>query len=275
MQVLIQPITLTSFKTTLCARTRDAHKGMFGHVLIVGGDYGTAGAIRLTCEAALRTGAGLVSAATHAEHIDAIISGRPEIMCHRVERAKELNPLLSKASVIAIGPGLGQSKWSIELFKEVLKASQPKIIDADGLNLLAQFPQKSDHWILTPHPGEAARLLYCSVQEIQKNRIAAITALQKKYGGTIVLKGAGTLIMGITHSIAICEAGNPGMASGGMGDALTGVIAGLLAQHFSLQHAAEVGVCIHAEAADLAAAQGERGMLASDLMPFIRRLVNP
>lgn len=275
MQILAQPISLASFKQALCPRIHDAHKGMFGHVLVVGGDYGTAGAVRLTSEAALRAGAGLVSAATHNEHIAAIIADRSEIMCHGVESAKELNSLLEKVTVIAIGPGLGQSKWSIKLFEKILKAPQPKVIDADGLNLLAQFPQKSDHWILTPHPGEAARLLNCSTQEIQNDRVAAITALQKKYGGTIVLKGAGTLIMGITHTITICEAGNPGMASGGMGDALTGVIAGLLAQHFSLQHAAEIGVCVHAEAADLAATQGERGMLASDLMPFIRRLVNP
>lgn len=270
----ISVINLKHFKSLLYPRPRDAHKGLFGHVLIIGGDYGMAGAVKLAGEAALRVGAGLVSIATRPEHTSAIVSGRPELMCHGIKEAKELKPLLAKASVIVLGPGLGQSAWSKQLFKTVLNTPQPKIIDADGLNLLAKQPKKSNHWILTPHPGEATRLLNITSKDIQSDREKAVKQLQQKYDGVIVLKGAGSLVCS-ANSLSICQAGNPGMASGGMGDVLSGVIGGLLAQQFTLQQAAELGVCIHAHAGDLAAQQhDERGMLASDLMPYLRELMN-
>ena len=151
----------------------------------------------------------------------------------------------------------------------------PKIIDADGLNLLAQYPQKSEKWILTPHPGEAARLLHCTTEDIQADRVNSVTELQATYGGVVILKGAGSLISTAT-TLSVCHAGNPGMASGGMGDILSGVIGGLVAQGVTLQQAAELGVCLHASAGDLAAQQlGERGLIASDLMPYLHKLVNP
>jgi NAD(P)H-hydrate epimerase len=196
-------------------------------------------------------------------------------MAHAVRKVSELDPLLKKASVIAIGPGLGQSSWSRALFARTLESGLPLVIDADGLNLLAADPEKNDNWILTPHPGEAGRLLSCSSADIQVDRFTATTKLQQEYAGVCVLKGCGTLVADHKGEISVCSAGNPGMASGGMGDVLSGVIAGLLAQGFTLDQAAITGVCIHAEAADRAAKAGERGLLATDLMPWLRQLVNP
>jgi hydroxyethylthiazole kinase-like uncharacterized protein yjeF len=274
MEHRLKKLTITSLKRLLTPRSRTAHKGDFGHVLVVGGDYGMAGAVRMAGEAALRVGAGLVSVATRPQHIDIVSNMRPELMCHGIRTTNDLKKLLARATVIALGPGLGQSTWSKKLFHYLLKSPQAKVIDADALNLLALHPQKNNNWILTPHVGEAARLLNCTSKEIQTDRLAAAKQLQKKYGGVIVLKGAGTLII-TDKTASICKAGNPGMASGGMGDVLTGVIAGLVAQKINLQHAAELGVYLHATAGDLAAKEGERGLLASDLMPYLRKLVNP
>lgn len=268
-------INFDALKTLLPARPRDAHKGLFGHVLIVGGNFGMAGAVRLAGEAALRTGAGLVSVATQPEHVTVVASECPEIMAHGVENSNDLKPLLLKATVIVIGPGLGQTDWSKQLFETVFASPQPKVIDADGLNLLAQHPKKFEQWVLTPHPGEAGRLLNCEAKQIQADRISAIRELQATYGGVVVLKGAGSLICA-SNSLSICQSGNPGMASGGMGDVLSGVIGALLAQNFNLQQAAELGVCLHACAGDMAAQQmGERGLIASDLMSYLHLLVNP
>lgn len=263
-------------KNFLPKRPRDTSKGDFGHVLVVGGDYGMAGAVRMAAEAALRVGAGLVSVASHAEHVAIINSGRPEIMCHGVRSFVDLETLLRRVTVLVIGPGLGKSPWSQELFNNLLECNQPKIIDADGLNLLAQKNIHNDHWILTPHPGEAARLLNCSVAEVQKDREIAVKKLQQQYGGVAVLKGFGTLVNDGEPEVFICRAGNPGMSSGGMGDILSGVIGGLAAQKLSLPAAAKTGILSHSLAADLAAAeQGERGLLASDLLPYLRKLINP
>jgi NAD(P)H-hydrate epimerase len=191
-------------------------------------------------------------------------------MCHGVETAGQLAILLEKADVVVIGPGLGQSDWAKALFWAAINAQKPLVIDADGLNLLARAPVTNQNWILTPHPGEAARLLQCSNAKIQQDRFAAVAAIQASYGGIAVLKGAGTLIAS-NDDIAVSTTGNPGMASGGMGDVLSGVIAGLLAQGLPLKNAAQQGVYSHGRAADLAAEKdGERGLLASDLMPYLR-----
>lgn len=267
-------IQFGEFKQLLTPRTRDAHKGLFGHALIVGGNHGMIGAARLAGEAALRVGAGLVSVATQSESITAIISGRPEIMAYAVKAGKDLMPLIKKATTIVLGTGLGLTHWSKQLFTRVLAAPHAKVLDADALNLLAKQAKQSNHWILTPHPGEAARLLNCTVKAIQANRVKAVKALQKQYGGVIVLKGAGSLVC-TNHSLRICLAGNPGMASGGMGDVLSGVIGGLLAQHFTLRQAAECGAYLHATAGDKAAKlNGERGLIASDLFAYLPELIN-
>lgn len=260
--------------TLLAPRRRDQHKGDHGHVLVIGGDHGMGGAARMCAEAAARVGSGLVSVATRTEHAGVQAAARPELMFRGVEQAAELQPLLARASVLALGPGLGQSAWSQALFAAVLAAGRPLLIDADGLNLLATHPQRRDDWVLTPHPGEAARLLGSDTATVQAERFSAARALAARYGGTVVLKGAGTLIAS-GEAVFVVNTGNPGMGSGGMGDVLSGVIAGLLAQRLTPLDAARLGVWLHGRAGDLAAADGERGLLASDLFAPLRRLVNP
>ncbi len=257
-------------------RSRSAHKGHFGHVLVVGGDLGMAGAARMSGEAAARCGAGLVSIATRGEHAGLQAAARPELMFHGVERADALAPLLNRATVVAVGPGLGRDDWGRELLRAVLASEKPLVIDADGLNLLAIEPSFRENWILTPHPGEAARLLKMTPAEVEADRFTAVEELALRFGGVAVLKGAGSLIASKAEgSVTLCATGNPGMAGGGMGDVLTGVIAALLAQGLPLLAAAQTGVYLHGRAGDLAARNGgERGLMATDLLPFLRRLVN-
>lgn len=255
------------------ARKRSAHKGGHGHVLVLGGDSGYTGAARLAAEAAAHSGAGLVSIATRERHAALLNAACPELMCHGVETPQQLAPLLEKATVVAAGPGLGQSQWARDLFETVLASGIPLIIDADALNLLAQRSSIKGEWVLTPHPGEAARLLGCTAAAINEDRFAAAKAIQEKYSGVCVLKGAGTIIAH-DRDVYVNTTGNPGMGSGGMGDVLSGVIAGLAAQGFSLDAAARFGAYIHGAAADIAALDGERGLLASDLLPHLRKLIN-
>lgn len=256
-------------------RKRSTHKGDFGHVLVIGGDVGMSGSVRLAAEGAYRVGAGLVTVATRSAHAVSMTQARPEIMCAGVDEVNDLDPLVKRASVIAIGPGMGQGDWSRALFQRALASDVPIVVDADALNLLSRRPSRRENWILTPHPGEAARLLSSDSERVQADRLGAVQTLSSRYGGVVVLKGAGTAIhrAGVTPNL--CSQGNPGMAVGGMGDLLTGVIAGLLAQGLGDWDAARLGVYIHARAGDLAAeAEGERGMMPSDLYPWLRRLVN-
>jgi NAD(P)H-hydrate epimerase len=242
---------------------------------VIGGDHGYSGAVRMAAEAAARCGAGLVSVATRKAHAATINTGRPELMCQGVETIAELLPLLEKAGVVAIGPGLGQSEWSVQMLSRVGECRLPTVMDADALNLLAREPAPAEQRIITPHPGEAARLLGCTTADIQADRYAAIEALQKSFGGIAVLKGSGTLVADGEGRISVHSGGNPGMASGGMGDVLTGVIAALLAQGSDPAMAARLGVSLHARAADRAAGvDGERGLLAGDLFPHLRKLLN-
>jgi NAD(P)H-hydrate epimerase len=255
-------------------RARGAHKGSFGHVLVIGGDHGMAGAVRLAGEAALRCGAGRVSVATRTGHAAAIMSGCPELMCHGVENARQLRPVLAQASVIVIGPGLGQSDWAAELLAAVLETTQPLVVDADALNLLAREPANQRRWILTPHPGEAARLLRQDTATIQSDRFAAAAAINQQYGGVTVLKGAGSIVHAAAQRPMVCSAGNPGMATAGMGDVLSGVLGSLLAQGLAPGAAARAGVCVHACAGDRAARDGERGLLARDVIAELRNVMN-
>lgn len=256
-------------------RSRGAHKGDFGHVLIIGGGEGMPGAVRLAGEAALRTGAGLVSIATHPAHATIIVGSRPELMSHGIEDAAALAPLLERATAIAFGPGLGTSEWARQLHAAVSKLELPSVWDADALNLLAESPARSERRIITPHPGEAGRLIDEPASVVQGDRRAALVALREKYGGVVVLKGANTLVTSKKKIPWLCTAGNPGMASPGMGDALTGIIAALLAQGLGKEAAAVVGVEVHARAGDRAAQAGERGTIASDLVAELRHVVNP
>ena len=256
-------------------RPRAAHKGDFGHVLVVGGGQGMPGAVRLCGEAALRGGAGLVSVATHPSHAALIAASRPEIMPHAVNGPDDLAPLLERADVVAFGPGLGQDDWARSLYEAVAADTRPCVWDADALNLLGSMPSRHENRVITPHPGEAARLLDGSTAGIQADRPGAVAALVERYGGVAVLKGAGTLVRAGKGLPAICTSGNPGMAVAGMGDVLTGLIAALLAQGLPLAAAAAVGVEAHARAGDRAARAGERGMLASDLLAELRAVLNP
>ena len=269
----------------LPVRNRNAHKMNHGHVLVVGGDQGMAGAVAMAAEAALYSGAGLVSVATHPTSVNSLVARRPEVMTKSVTTPDELKALINRATVVVVGPGLGNeslgneslggdSTWASELFDIVLESELPMIIDADGLNRLSRLPQQStkrDNWILTPHPGEARNLLG---KNVQVNRLASVKQLQEKYGGVSLLKGAGTLIAS-RHDVWLCPYGNPGMSVAGMGDVLSGVIGGLVAQGLDVNDAACLGVIVHSLAADnITARQGERGLLATQLLPEIRKLLN-
>jgi NAD(P)H-hydrate epimerase len=261
-------------RAALPPRSRIAHKGHNGHVLVVGGGEGMAGAARLAGDAALRAGAGLVTVACHPRSI-ATLATRPEIMTRSVDRPGDLDAAMERATVIAIGPGLGRTPWADDLFDRVLASDVPIVVDADALNLLAERPRRRDDWVLTPHPGEAARLLGRQSSDVQLSRLDAAAELQRLYQGTIVLKGAGSIVATADEPPTICDRGNPGMAVGGMGDVLTGVIAGIAAQGGSLPVAARAGVYAHALAGDLAARRGERGMTAGDVIAELRACVNP
>lgn len=270
-------ITNASVHGLLSRRERHAHKGSFGRVLVVGGAPGMPGAARLCGEGAARAGAGMVMLATHPDHAALIHAGRPELMAHAVRTAAALKKLIERATVVALGPGLGREAWGKRLFETTLKATHPLVVDADGLFFfLAGSRKRRADWVLTPHSGEAARLLKCTVDEIDADRFAAARKISTGFGGVCVLKGAGTLIADSRQSIIhVCDRGNPGMASGGMGDVLAGVIAGLCAQGLSPFNAARLGVWVHATAGDAVAGRhGEVGMLASDLFPAIRNTLN-
>lgn len=258
-------------------RSKNSHKGDFGHILIIGGDIGMSGAARMAGHAALRTGAGLVTIATRVEHAHTMNSGRPELMCVGVETKEQLQDLMSRSTVIVLGPGLGKSEWSRVMFAEAIDSVLPKVIDADALNILAEIDRDMtlhDQTVVTPHPGEAASLLNVPTVEIQNDRFFAADEIEKKYRAVVVLKGAGSII---THQskIDVCQFGNPGMSTAGMGDILSGIIAGLMGQKIKAHDAANLGVYIHAKAGDMAAMSGERGMVAADLFQYIRKLVNP
>ena len=320
---MVERIDWPSLGCFLKARDKGSHKGKFGRVLVVGGNYGMAGAVAMAGEAALRVGAGMVSIATRPEHVPIVTALRPEMMVHGIETAAQLGALINKATVIVLGPGLGQDKWAQQVFGAIIDCGKPMVIDADGLNLLAanSFDEgvegagkRANRWILTPHPGEAGRLMACESSEIGQDRFQAALELQKKYRATVVLKGAGTLVVGAgivgagvigtrgvgagavgaevigaggvnagvvgaeissAQSVRLASVGNPGMASAGMGDVLSGIIGGLLAQGLNDVDAASLGVVLHGAAADRSVAEnGERGLLATDLFAHLRRLVN-
>ncbi len=272
--VALQRISADRAADLLPRRSRTAHKGDFGHVLVIGGGVGMPGAVVLCGEAALRAGAGRVSVATDTSHAAVVVNDRPELMARGVDSAVDLEPLLSNSDVIAVGPGLGRTEWANELMQKIQLEQHASVWDADALNWLAEHPNRCENRIITPHPGEAATLLGISTADVQADRCAAVEQLQQQYGGVAVLKGAGSLIKSAKGVPWISTSGNPGMAAPGMGDVLTGIIAALLGQGLSLEDAATTGVEIHAQVGDLAASEGERGMLASDLLAELRNVVN-
>lgn len=269
----LQNLNLAKLLRALKPRLPEAHKGNFGHVLVIGGDYGYPGAPILAALGALHIGAGLVTVASHRDHILGLNAYHPEIMATAIDNPKSLVNLLAKASVIVLGPGLGRSTWSEEVYNIAINTTIPLILDADGLFFLAQKPVKRNNWVLTPHPGEAGLLLQQAQAVPETQRLVAIQQLINETNGTIVLKGHGTLVGSLHSEINICTAGNPAMASGGMGDLLSGIIAGLIAQGLALDTAAKLGVCLHAVAGDNASKQGQHNVIATDLLPELRKLI--
>ncbi|MGH8321331.1 MAG: NAD(P)H-hydrate dehydratase [Gammaproteobacteria bacterium] len=258
----------------LFRRPRASNKGMFGHVLVIGSDHGMGGAVRFTAEAALRSGAGLVTVATRPTHVAGLLAGLPEAMVCGIDDPADVAPLLARATVIAIGPGLGQDDWGRILLARALDTPLPLVVDADMLNLLAAHPVARGEWVLTPHPGEAGRLLKLTTEAVQQDRFQAAAQLVERYRAVVVLKGVGTIVAAADETAAVCIHGNPGMAAPGMGDALTGVIAALIAQGLPLSDAARAGVQFHALAGDRAAESGERGLMTRDLIAELRHVVN-
>lgn len=276
-------LALADLRPRLPRRRRASHKGEQGHVLVIGGSAGMGGAARLAGEAALRGGAGLVSVYCHQDFVGPMLAARPELMVTGyapVPDFLQLDPLLTRADVIVLGPGLSTAAWAAPVLDHVLAAAAGKtvLLDADALNLLAQRPpaRPLERVLLTPHPGEAARLLGLTTAEIEADRWQAVRELQRRYGGVVVLKGAGTLVCD-GHHVSAIAGGNPGMASGGVGDVLAGLVGALAAQGFASFDAARLGAALHAWAADQAAAKrgGERGLLASDLFDYFSAGLQP
>ncbi|MCQ4288167.1 NAD(P)H-hydrate dehydratase [Pseudomonas stutzeri] len=258
---------------TLAPRKPTAHKGSFGQVLVIGGDLGTGGAALLSAEAALRCGAGMVTLATRPEHVTASLVRRPEIMCSGVESTYALTALTQRADVLVIGPGLGQAPWGRSLLSLAPQCRVPQVWDADALNLLAAGAvELPSDCLLTPHPGEAARLLGITVGDVQADRPAAARMLASRYGCTVLLKGAGTLIAHSDGRLALCDRGHPAMASAGLGDVLAGLAGALLVQGLAPFGAACLAVWLHAVAGERLGKQG-RGLAAADLIPAIRQLL--
>jgi hydroxyethylthiazole kinase-like uncharacterized protein yjeF len=264
---------------TLPARDANAYKQALGHLVVIGGDRNMGGAALMAGEAALRVGAGLVSVVTRAAHRPAILARRPELMVVDADDDEGRRDVLARATTVVLGPGLGRSAWGERLAREALALGKPAVIDADGLYWIATSAlEPSAPVIITPHSGEAAMLLDATAAAIQADRVTAVKDLAEKVGGVAVLKGAGTLIAehrGSTSRLAgVCGHGNPGMASAGMGDVLSGIIGGLLAQRDAPVDAAVRGVCLHSAAADVVARQvGQRSMLATDLLPEVMSML--
>ena len=275
-------LTVDAVRRALPARTPDTHKGRTGHLLVVGGSPGKTGAAAMTAAAALRVGAGLVTVATAAAQdpvmaalvLEAMTAPLPDDGSGRLGASAldELTALGRGKSCLAIGPGLGMSPDTGDLVRALLRSCPaPVVVDADGLNHLAGHLDVLDGLpvpaVLTPHPGEMARLMGCTVAEVQHDRIGCARQLAAERGVHVVLKGARTVVARPDGRLALNPTGNPGMASGGMGDVLTGAIAGLICQGAPPDLAAQAAVFLHGAAADrLAATVGPRGYLAGDVL---------
>jgi hydroxyethylthiazole kinase-like uncharacterized protein yjeF len=267
------------FLKTLPPRKNDAHKGTFGSVAIVGGDTSMVGAVLLSARAALLAGAGRVYAACLSSDAPSVDMLHPEIMFRSPADLTKLKQLDS----IVIGPGLGQSQVAIELLEFWLSQNMLMLIDADALNLIAKHPylaaickNRRAETVITPHAGEAARLLGISSEGIQKNRTDSAIKLANVLHTACVLKGAGSIVAYHDGSCFVNTTGNVGLASGGTGDVLSGIIGSLLAQSVSALEAAKLGVYVHGAAADVLVARGDGplGLTASEVSIGARNIIN-
>lgn len=267
-------VQLVLFAEPLPPKPRDGHKGRFGTVLVVAGNRGMMGAARMAAEAALRVGAGKVIVATHPEHAATLAIGRPELIVHGLAAATSLDALLAKADAIVLGPGLGCDDWAAQMAARVLATELPLVTDADGLGFLPPSAVMNSLRVMTPHPAEAARLLGCTVAEIEQDRLAAARALRERFGMLGVLKGAGSVIF-LPDQLRVCGRGSPALATAGSGDVLAGVIGGLLALGIVPAQALPRAVCWHALAGEVLAEQsGAWGAVATDLFEPIRAIAN-
>lgn len=254
---------LAALAASIPRRPIYAHKGDAGTVVVVGGDRGMPGAVRLAASAAYRVGAGLIGALVHGDNAAALAAACPELMAFA---AGTHTAIVDRADVVLIGSGLGRTAFGAEFWGAAQSWPQPRVIDGDGLYWLAQQPKRHAAQVLTPHEGEAARLLQCNVGDVRNDRPGICRAIQQRYGGVCVLKGTGTLISD-GDGLWLCPYGNAGMATAGMGDALAGIIAGLIAQGLAPSAAAQLGVWLHARAGDATAARfGDRGFMTSDVI---------
>jgi NAD(P)H-hydrate epimerase len=269
----LQHLDFYSLKARLSPRHLACHKGDFGTLLVIGGSPGMSGAVQMAGLAALRVGVGRVIIATHPDHAALLNINHPELMVYGVADGSGLVPLLAQASHVLIGPGLAPGRFGESLFQVALSSNKPCVMDAGALTMLAQNPFTYSQGIFTPHPGEAARLLKITTAEVQQDRRSAVRRLQSILNGVVILKGHETLICDGSGGIYLSPYGNPGMATAGMGDILAGVLGGLWPQVETSCFAAHLGVALHGSAGDRAAADGERGLIATDLLPHLRGLL--
>jgi hydroxyethylthiazole kinase-like uncharacterized protein yjeF len=273
-----KPITQSQVMANFPKRPRDSHKGLFGTVAVIGGASGMIGAPLLAARATLKLGAGCVHVGLLAENAPSVDFLQPELMLHSASAALQLPDV----DVFAVGCGLGRDMAAQKLLHAALNSNAALVLDADALNILAQRPDlrtlliaRETACVLTPHPGEAARLLACDTKEIQADRVATVTQLARQLRCSVVLKGAGSLCATRDGRLFVNTTGNPGMSSAGMGDVLTGMIAAFIAQGLTADNAMLLAVHLHGAAGDaLAQQQATIGMTATEVTEWARWLLN-
>lgn len=278
MSKRIPALTSRQVMSSFPKRPRDSHKGQFGTVAVIGGASGMVGAPLMAGRAALKLGAGCVHVGLLAENAPGVDMLQPELMLHSASAALKLPGI----DVLAVGCGLGRDLVAQKLLHDALNTSAALVLDADALNILAQRPDlrtmllaRKSATVLTPHPGEAARLLGCKIDEVQADRIAAVQQLAQKFGSSVVLKGADSLCATRDGKLYVNKAGNPGMSAPGMGDVLTGMIAAFIAQGMSADDAMLLAVHLHGAAGDALAEQvATIGMSATEVTEWARWLLN-
>jgi hydroxyethylthiazole kinase-like uncharacterized protein yjeF len=272
------PITPKQVAAFLKPRQKDSHKGSFGSVAIIGGGDGMVGAALLAGRAALKLGAGVVHVGVLADNAPSVDLHCPELMIHNAQDVLKLSGL----DVIAIGNGLGRSPGAQKLLFDAIKLDVTLVLDADALNILAERPdlrgmlfERKRPTLLTPHPGEAARLLHIKTEEVQDARVASVLDIAKRYHGSVVLKGADSLIASADGKVYVNKTGNPGMSAAGMGDVLSGMIAAFIAQGLTADEALLLAVHLHGAAGDALAEQvATLGMSATEVTVWARWLLN-
>ena len=281
-----EPIVQDRVIANFPKRPRDSHKGLFGSVAVIGGASGMVGAPLLAARAALKLGAGCVHVGLLADNGPGVVPLQPELMLHSAHDILSSTPFalsLSKGnSVIAIGCGLGHDMAAQKLLHDALNCDAALVLDADALNILALRPDlytlllsRKNATVLTPHPGEAARLLACEIGEVQADRIAAVKKIAQKFACSVVLKGASSLCFTRDGRLFVNQTGNPGMSSAGMGDVLTGMIAAFIAQGMTADDALLLAVHLHGAAGDeVAKQQASIGMTATEVTEWARWLLN-